>query len=146
MRITTQGDYALRCLLNIACQDEEGAVPISRIVEEEGLPQDYIEQLLMKLRRHKLIKSVRGVNGGYLLKKDVAAITVKDVLEAVEGEAFEVICSRRKNSKKSSCRRDACVLKNVWLDLKSMIEGHLDKISLKDLVLRIEHDVRRRRI
>jgi Rrf2 family cysteine metabolism transcriptional repressor len=108
MRITTQGHYALRCLLNIAGQSGKGAVSISRIVEEEGLPQDYIEQLLMKLRRRRLIKSVRGANGGYLLKKDVSAITVKDVLEAVEGEAFEIICSRRKNSKKWSCRRDAC--------------------------------------
>jgi Rrf2 family transcriptional regulator, cysteine metabolism repressor len=134
MRITTQGDYALRCLLHIACQSEKGAVPISRIVEEEGLPQDYIEQLLMKMRRHRLIKSVRGVNGGYLLEKDIASITVKDVLVAVEGEAFEVICSRNKDSRKKSCHRDTCVLKDVWVDLKSMIEKHLDKISLKDLV------------
>jgi Rrf2 family protein len=136
MRITTQGDYALRCLLNIACRSDKGAVSISRIVEEEGLPQDYIEQLLMKLRRHKLIKSVRGVNGGYLLDKSTSDITVKDVLIAVEGEAFEVICARRNNANKKSCRRDKCVLKTVWLDLKATIDSHLDKITIKDLALK----------
>ena len=134
MRITTQGDYALRCLLNIAGQSDKGPVPISRMGQEEGLPLDYIEQLLMKLRRHKLIRSIRGVNGGYLLDREMGAITVKDVLEAVEGEAFEIICLRRKTSLKNKCRSEDCALKDIWLSLKSVIEKHLDKITIKDLV------------
>jgi Rrf2 family protein len=134
MRITTQGDYALRCLLSIAGQKETGPVPISRIVEEEGLPQDYIEQLLMKLRRRRLIRSVRGVNGGYFLARDTGLITIKDVLEAVEGEAFEVICSRPRSSKKGLCHRESCVLKNVWQDLKILIENRLREITIKDLL------------
>ena len=135
MRITTQGDYALRCLLNIAKNGTKGPVPISRIVEEEGLPEDYIEQLLMKLRRSRLIKSIRGVNGGYRLEKEVHAITVKDVLEAVEGEAFEVICGRkRKKEKKSKCCEDGtCVLKDLWLELKKKIETHLDQVTIGSL-------------
>lgn len=132
MRITTQGDYALRCLLNIAKNGVNTPVPISRIVEEEGLPEDYIEQLLLKLRRRRLVKSMRGVNGGYLLEKPVHAITVKDVLEAVEGEAFEVICSRRRKKEKKSkrCQNGTCVLRGVWLELKGKIDVYLASVTI----------------
>jgi Rrf2 family cysteine metabolism transcriptional repressor len=110
-------------------------VPISRIVEEEGLPEDYIEQLLLKLRRRRLIKSMRGVNGGYLLDKSVHAITVKDVLEAVEGEAFEVICGRKRKKEKKSkcCEGGTCVLKEVWLELKGKIEVYLASVTIGSL-------------
>lgn len=137
MRITTQGEYALRCILNIAKNGSKGPVSISRIVAEEGLPLDYIEQLLMKLRRHKLIKSIRGVRGGYLLNKKMAQISVKDVLEAVEGDAFEVICSRRKSLKLKKCREgEKCILRRVWLDLKKEIDGFLEKETMESLLKR----------
>ena len=72
MRITTQGDYALRCVLNIARHGQAGPVSIKSMAREEGLPLDYIEQLLLKLRRRKLIKSIRGAKGGYLLEKAIS--------------------------------------------------------------------------
>ena len=135
MRITTQGDYALRCILNIARNSYEGPVSISRMVREERLPLDYIEQLLMKLRRRKLIKSVRGVKGGYLLARNPCQINVKDVLEAVEGNAFEVICTRRKNLNGKKCVSvHDCTLKNVWLKLKQRIEGYLEKTTIQSLL------------
>ena len=137
MRITTQGDYALRCILNIAANGLRGPVPISRIAQDEGLPLDYIEQLLMKLRRYKLIKSIRGVKGGYLLEKKPSKISVKDVIEAVEGEAFEVICGRQKHSNGRACSDfSGCVLKDVWHGLKSHIEGYLEKETIQTLLSR----------
>ena len=137
MRITTQGEYALRCILNIAKNNGKKPVSISRIVSEEGLPLDYIEQLLMKLRRHKLIKSIRGVKGGYVLNRRLDQINVKDVLEAVEGDAFEVICSRRKSLKLNKCKEgQKCVLRRVWLDLKKEIDGFLEKETMKSLLNR----------
>jgi len=137
MRITTQGDYALRCILNIARNGGQGPVSISRMVEEEGLPLDYIEQLLMKLRRNKLIKSSRGVKGGYVLNRRPGEISVKDVIEAVEGEAFEVICTRRRNLKGKNCGSfSACVLKDVWLNLKNHIEGYLEKETIRSLLIK----------
>jgi Rrf2 family protein len=119
-------------LLNIAQNGVNTPVPISRIVEEEGLPEDYIEQLLLKLRRSRLIRSMRGVNGGYLLEKSVHAITVKDVLEAVEGEAFEVICGRKRKKEKKSkcCDGGKCVLKDVWVELKGRIETYLASVTI----------------
>ena len=136
MRITTQGDYALKCILNIAKNGCEKPVSISRMVEDDSLPLDYIEQLLMKLRRKKLIKSVRGAKGGYLLNKKPSLISVKDVLEAVEGEAFEVICFRKKNSKKSCITGSDCVLKDVWQNLKCQIDRYLEKETIGVLLAR----------
>jgi Rrf2 family iron-sulfur cluster assembly transcriptional regulator len=135
MRITTQGDYALRCILNIARNAGKKPVTIRCIVSDEGLPLDYVEQLLMKLRRHRLIKSIRGVKGGYVLSRPSSQISIKDVLEAVEGDAFEVICTRNKHAGKKNCKGSReCVLKDVWLYLKGMIEGYLEKQTLKSLL------------
>ena len=135
MRITTQGDYALRCILSIARNSKNGPVAISRMVRDEGLSVDYIEQLLMKLRRKKLIKSIRGVRGGYLLNKQTLNITIKDVIEAVEGEAFKIICGRQKKLKGKNCNRfDGCLLKGVWIGLKKEIEGYLEKKTIASLL------------
>ena len=134
MRITTQGDYALRCVLNIARNSPAGPVSISRMVSEEGLPVDYIEQLLLKLRRCRLIKSVRGAKGGYLLERSASLLNVRDVLEAVEGSAFEVICARRKTKNKKCKGAEECMLKGVWLGLKKEIDRYLGAATIKSLL------------
>jgi Rrf2 family iron-sulfur cluster assembly transcriptional regulator len=135
MRITTQGDYALRCILNIARHRDGRPVSISCIAQQEGLPVDYIEQLLLKLRRRKLIKSIRGARGGYILAKVAGKVSIGDVLRAVEGAAFEVICSRQKKSKNRKCKGAAgCVLKDVWLHLKNRIDKYLEGVSIESLL------------
>lgn len=133
MRITTQGDYALRCILAIADNGAKKPVSISSIVKQEGLPLDYTEQLLMKLRRRRLVKSVRGAKGGYLLNRSPSGITLKDVLEAVEGEAFKVICDHKNSRRNKRCGGE-CVLKNVWLDLKRKIDGYLQGRTIASLM------------
>ena len=135
MRITTQGDYALRCVLNIAKNGKDGPVAISRMGDEENLSLDYIEQLLMKLRRHRIIKSVRGVNGGYLLTKKPHRINVKQVLMAVEGDAFEVICVKLKSAGSKKCKKmDDCSFKHIWFYLKRRNEQYLEKPTIQSLL------------
>ncbi|MFH0877877.1 MAG: Rrf2 family transcriptional regulator [Candidatus Omnitrophota bacterium] len=135
MRITTQGEYALRCILNIAKNGPDSPVAISRIVQEEDLPLDYVEQLLMKLRRHGLIKSLRGARGGYLLKKGPERISVKEVIEAVEGHVFEVICERKKNGDRKKCKQgEKCRIKALWHGLKKDIEHYLGHRSIRSLM------------
>lgn len=136
MKITTQGDYALRCILCIARYGTAGPVSISRIVEEERLPEDYIEQLLLKMRRKRLIKSVRGLRGGYLLEQGDHEVTVLDVLRASEGRAFEVICSRkrRKHTVKDCLEHEGCAFRGVWKGLRERIEGYLGSITIVSLL------------
>ena len=135
MRITTQGDYALRCVLNIARHGQAGPVSIKSIAREEGLPADYIEQLLLKLRRHRLIKSIRGAKGGYLLGRACGRMNIRDILIAVEGTAFEMICTRQKKSNSHKCKgASVCVLKNVWLHLKDKIEEYLAGVTIESLL------------
>jgi Rrf2 family protein len=139
MRITTQGDYALRCLLNIARNGVSGPVAISRISEQERLPVDYIEHLLLKLRRKKLIRSVRGVKGGYVLNGGPSQISVKHVLQAVEGSCFEVICERKSRTKKRVCQHAdrECVLRSMWQGLKSEVDHFLERYTLASLMAEI---------
>jgi Rrf2 family protein len=134
MRITTQGDYALRCILRIAADGHKGPVPISRIAEKEGLSLDYLEQLLLKLRRSRLIRSVRGAKGGYLLNVPAGAISVAQVLEAVEGDVFEIICDRKRKDGKACKGSKKCVLRNVWKSLKKRIEAYLGSVGLDELL------------
>lgn len=136
MRITTQGDYALKCLLRIAQDGKNGPVPISRIVAKEGLPLDYMEQLLLKLKRSRLIKSVRGMRGGYLLNFSPGDITVLRVLQAAGGEVFEVICGRKQKRGKICKGSGDCVLKDVWGNLKGRIEDYLGSVTLDQLLKR----------
>ena len=134
MRITTQGDYALKCILRIASDSPKGPVSISHIVEQEGLPLDYLEQLLLKLRRSRLIRSVRGSKGGYLLNAPARRISVGRILEVVEGDVFEIICDRNEKRGKTCKGSRDCVLKDVWKTLKKKIEAYLGAVTLDELL------------
>ncbi|MFH1622316.1 MAG: Rrf2 family transcriptional regulator, partial [Candidatus Omnitrophota bacterium] len=104
------------------------------ISQEEQLPIDYIEQLLLKLRRSNIVKSIRGRSGGYILSNPTGKITIKDIIEAVEGNIFETICFGPNHRKNKCIKLKDCVIKSVWLGLKDKIEDYLEKITIKDLL------------
>ncbi len=134
MRITTQGDYGLRCMINIAKNGPAEPVSIQRIAKDEGLPRTYVEQLLLKLRRSGLIKSVRGTRGGYLLARSPQSINMKEIIEALEGNVFEIVCERRSRSR-TKCKYDGtCALNGVWHSLRDRVTETLEHISLEQLV------------
>lgn len=136
MRITTQGEYGLRCMLNIAKHSKE-PISISELARCERLPKDYVEQLLLKLRRAKIIKSIRGLNGGYVLAKNPNTVSIADILKALEGDTFEIICDkyRGKAHLKRCVRFDKrCDLRPVWKKLKAQIDATLGKAKLTSLL------------
>ncbi len=92
MRITTWGEYGLIVSLGLARRAGEGPVAARELAEHEKLPHDYVEQILLRLRRAGLVESVRGAKGGYHLARAPHAITVKDVMDASEHVTFEVNC------------------------------------------------------
>ena len=133
MRITTWAEYGLIVSLHLARHGNGRPRPARDVAEQEGLPPDYVEQILLKLRRAGLVRSVRGARGGYLLARAPEAVTVKDVIEAAEHRTFEVNCeSYPVNARR--CQADgSCAIRPMWRALQRRIDEFLEGVSLADL-------------
>ena len=97
------------------------------------LPPDYVEQILLKLRRAGLVRSVRGAKGGYLLAREPADITVRDVVAAAENHTFEVNCDVHPVVPDRCSPSSACSIRPLWRALQQRIDELLDSVSLADL-------------
>ena len=134
MRITTWGEYGLIVSLHLAKRAGEGPVAARELSDQERLPHDYVEQILLRLRRAGLVASVRGAKGGYSLARDPQNVTVKDVLEASEHVTFEVNCDLHPVDP-ARCSPDAsCGIRPVWRMLERRINELLSSITLADLM------------
>ena len=133
MRITTWAEYGLIVSLHLARQGNGRPRPARDVAEQEGLPPDYVEQILLKLRRAGLVRSVRGARGGYLLARAPEAVTVKDVIEAAEHRTFEVNCEAYPVNA-VRCQADgSCGIRPMWRALQRRIDEFLEVVSLADL-------------
>ncbi len=134
MKLSTKSTYGLRAMVNIAMMKDRGAISITDISKREGISSVYLEQLLNKLRRENLVKSVRGPSGGYILSKSPGKITVKDIVLILEGNISPVDCASGRESWKMTCGRNKnCVSKIVWTKLAKSISDCLSSITLEDL-------------
>ena len=135
MNLSTKSKYGLRAMLNLAVNYRTGPVKVSDIAKDEGISVAYLEQLLSKLRRTGLVKSARGPNGGYVLAKSPGAISVLDVVGALDKKIYPVSCvsfGRRASSKK--CQRlNSCAAKLIWEKLANSISETLQAASLESL-------------
>jgi len=141
MRVTTWAEYGLIVSVHLAHRAGEGPVAARELAEKERLPGDYVEQILLRLRRAGIISSVRGARGGYLLARPSSDITVKDVLDASEHGTFEVNCEQHRVDDSRCCEEVACSIRPVWMLLRQRIDEVLGGIRLADL-LGSEADVR----
>lgn len=133
MKISTKGRYGLRAMVDIALHGEKEAVSISSISERQDISVSYLEQLLAKLRKAGLIKSIRGAQGGYLPNKPIAEISVGAVLRALEGDLRPVDCSEL--STEGACESaNFCVTKYVWQKMNDSINDTVNHISIEELV------------
>jgi Rrf2 family protein len=140
MRVTTWGEYGLLVALHLARRAGEGPVAARELSEQERLPHDYVEQILLRLRRAGLIESVRGARGGYALARLPLDVTVRDVLAASEKVTFEVNCDLHPVDSQR-CSPDAqCSIRPVWRMLERRINEVLAGVTLADL-LRSEPEV-----
>ena len=113
---------------------DDGAVSINEISKREGISGVYLEQLLNKLRRDGLVRSVRGPSGGYVLSRTPAAITVGKIVKALEGSITPVDCASGHEGWKTVCQhRKTCVTKAVWAKLAKAIDDCLESVTLADL-------------
>ena len=131
MKLSTRGRYGIHAMYDLALYAEGGPQSIKAIAEREGIPEAYLEQLIAVLKREKLVTSTRGAQGGYMLARGPAQITVGEVLRALEGGLGLVECLDEEDACGKSC---ACPSRIVWLKLRDGLNAIMDGISLQDMV------------
>ncbi|MEB3766476.1 Rrf2 family transcriptional regulator [Acinetobacter sp. MD2] len=132
MRLTTRGRYAVTALLDLALQPVDQTITLAEIATRQTISVAYLEQLFAKLKRHGLVSSVRGANGGYHLAKRAEEITVLEIIEAVNETVDATRCDHQGN-----CQNGAmCLTHDLWHNLSNHIADYLAKISLADLLVR----------
>jgi Rrf2 family protein len=136
MRITTWTEYSLIISIHLAKRGAAGGGPVAarEIAEQERLPGDYVEQILLRLRRAGLVESVRGAKGGYFLAKEPVAITMRDIMTASEHQTFEMNCASHPVDDERCNPGSACSIRPVWQALQQRVDDLLAGISLADLM------------
>ena len=129
MKVSTRGDYAARALLSLALHGEERPTSVKEIAERTGLPQPYLEQILLALKGAGLVRSKRGVGGGYVLARTPGEITLADVVAAVEGPQPTLVDDH------DHCEGH-CVLQEVWVGVSDETRQILERFTLEELVER----------
>jgi len=143
VRITTQAEYGLICALHLARRTDDGPVTGREIAAAERLPTDYVEQIMLKLRRVGIVKSTRGAHGGYHLARDPQLISVRDVIAASEHSTFEVHCTSHPVEEERCASSHDCSIRPVWMLLQRRIDDVLESVRLSDLLMQ-ESEVRER--
>jgi Rrf2 family protein len=134
MRITTWAEYGLICSLHLAKRATEGPVTGRDIAARERLPADYVEQILLRLRRADIVRSTRGAHGGYALARPAAAISVRDVISASELGTFDLHCVSHPVDSERCAASHECSIRPVWLLLQHRIDEVLESVHLADLL------------
>lgn len=134
MRLTTKGRYAVTAMLDLAINQNTGPIRLAAISSRQGISLSYLEQLFAHLRRCGLVKSVRGPGGGYQLRRDAGAISIAEVIAAVNEDTDATRCGGAGDCQEG----DTCLTHHLWMDLSDRIRDFLQDISLGDLVHRNE--------
>ena len=130
MRLTTKGRFAVTAMIDVAMHGQNGPVTLSAVSDRQKISLSYLEQLFGKLRRHGLVESVRGPGGGYNLARGPEAISVADVILAVDEPIDATQCGGLEN-----CLDDhRCMTHELWSGLNAHIFAYLRSVSLAELV------------
>ena len=130
VRISTRGDYACRALLSLALQTEDtGPTSVRDIAERTGLPQPYLEQILLALKGAGLVRSKRGVGGGYILQRAPEDIRLSEIVSAVDGPI--TLGDFGQPHADGACDHEGqCVLLAIWDQAGAHMKQHLDGYTL----------------
>jgi Rrf2 family protein len=134
VRITTWAEYGIICALHLAKRAAEGPVTGREIAALERLPADYVEQILLRLRRADIIRSTRGAHGGYALARPPAQVSVRDVIAASELSTFDLHCVSHPVGEERCSDSGNCSIRPVWVLLQQKIDEVLESVNLEDLL------------
>lgn len=130
MKLTTKGRFAVTAMVDLALRQARGPVTLAAISERQHISLSYLEQLFGKLRRASLVSSVRGPGGGYNLAQAPQAITVAQIVTAVDEPLDATQCGGKEN-----CHDDRrCMTHDLWATLNEKMYDYLSSVTLADLV------------
>jgi Rrf2 family iron-sulfur cluster assembly transcriptional regulator len=129
MKVSTRGDYAARALLSLALHGSDRPTSVKEIAERTHLPQPYLEQILLSVKGAGLVRSKRGVGGGYVLARPPERITLADIVAAVEGPQLPLA------EHPDHCEGH-CVLQEIWVGVDEETRRVLERVTLAELVER----------
>jgi Rrf2 family protein len=133
MRLSTKGEYASRAMLELSLHYGQGPLHIREISRAQSIPQRFLEQILLLLKRAGYLRSRKGQHGGYILAKPPSAITVAEVIRVMDGPLAPIDCV-------SVMAHETCPMENVcglrwlWKEVRDSVAGILEKNTFADLV------------
>ena len=135
MRLSSQEEYGLRCLLRLARHEGPEPLRIQEIAEAEGMTPEYVAKLMRVLRNGSLVKSTRGAAGGYRLERPAADVTVWEAVEVLGGEFFpDSFCEAHPGSLRDCVHSTDCSIRALWRGLNGLLRHALSSITLADLM------------
>ncbi len=131
MRITAKADYAVRAALELAASEDGEPVKGEQLSEAQGIPLQFLEHILLELKHARIIRTKRGVRGGYWLARPASEITLADVIRAVEGPLANIQDSAPEDTDYPG---NAEHLRDVWIAVRANLRAVLEKVTLADLM------------
>ena len=132
MKLTNKGRYAVMAMADLASNANHGPISLTEIALRQNISLAYLEQIFIKLKNNKLVKSSRGATGGYILEKPASEIKLSNIIYAVDEEVKTLNC--KKQSKRGCNNKSTkCITHNLWDQLDQHINGFFEKVKLQDL-------------
>jgi Rrf2 family iron-sulfur cluster assembly transcriptional regulator len=131
MRLTTKGRFAVTAMADLAMRGGKAPVTLAAISERQKISLSYLEQLFGKLRRNKIVESVRGPGGGYYLARPSSKISIAEIVTAVDEPLDATKCGGLGNCQGE---QQPCITHDLWMGLNEKIYGYLEEVSLQQLV------------
>ncbi len=133
MKLSTKGRYGVRIMLTLAINKGKGYVLLRHIAKKEGISLGYLEHIVPLLKSAKLITSSRGAHGGYMLARPPAQITLKEIVQTLEGPLLPVECIERP----AVCSQaQSCAARDIWGELAETVSQTLESITLENMAQR----------
>ncbi|MGB3367425.1 MAG: Rrf2 family transcriptional regulator [Acidaminobacteraceae bacterium] len=133
MKLSTRGRYGLKAMFDLSINYGKGPISLNIISERQNVSLNYLEQLMAPLKKAKLVESVRGKQGGYMLAKAPNEISVGDVLIVLEGELAPTDCVKEFTGDECT-NADCCVTRIIYEKIKKSIDAVVYSITLQDML------------
>ena len=132
MKLTNKGRYAVMAMADIAINGKKSPISLGEISVRQNISLAYLEQIFIKLKNNKLVKSARGANGGYILERPASEINIYHIINAVDEEIKTLNC--KKQSKRGCNNKfSKCITHNLWDQLDQHINDFFQRVKLQDL-------------